>query len=107
MTTLTPEEAVHRVKTALAEMGFGHLEVQPHALKLGVVVIVGGDEIPDAVQWTVASVVFGDEIPCWSCWLEGDRVYPSASATACVAGDCSHPEGPARPPRELLGGAPR
>lgn len=103
MTTLTPEEAVHRVKTALAEMGYPDFDVywDGRYCEIGTPLVIGWwTNLPDVVVWMTAAVAFPEQpCPCWACF----RTHDPALAAACWRDDdCAHPEGPARPPRELL-----
>jgi len=50
--------------------------------------------------WWMAYDTCGIEIACWSCWSCGelDQAYE------CRTGRCKYPNGPRKPPRELLRG---
>jgi hypothetical protein len=96
---------VARVRVALAEMGYGHLtimEVGPDPAGIPQIGWVGTrDELPPAIAWTAGWLA--RPMPCWSCWLYCRGSWKSnALADACQQGHCANPDGPARPPRELL-----
>lgn len=98
--TPTIEERIHRVKTALAEMGCWDAEVGWRAEGAGGHVVIRGDGFPppSALLWTVWHVA-GEAVGCWGCWSTGD---PQVMDQCADHGNCAHPEGPAKPPRELL-----
>lgn len=93
------DEAVRRVKVALAEMGWVDADV--HALNRET---VDGEPnvfiqrtVPKPVAFQALAVTLNT--PCWSCWSHnsGSREI----ALGCLRGDCAN-LGPKRPPRELL-----
>ena len=98
----TPEEMVRRVKAAYAEAGWPEVGVQVYAAQPGgwpsFRVYGRSPRPPAAVTWQAAWVVYEGHMPCWSCWRSASR----AAQDDCRAGNCHHPEGPARPPREEL-----
>lgn len=98
--TPTIEERVHRVKVALAEMGWGHVAVEWREKGDGGTPAIWGlgSSPPSALLWTVWHVA-GEAVGCWGCWSTGD---PQVMDQCADHGNCAHPEGPAKPPRELL-----
>lgn len=68
---------------------------------------------PPAAVWQALFLAKkGDRHPCWSCWATANAADPLGPdhvkgrwASDCVTGrrgGCHFPDGPARPPRELL-----
>ncbi len=102
MTTIpTPEEMVRRVKAALAEARYPDADVRECTPLLSggwpnVMMILC--EVPEAAWWQACWVAYEGRVACWACWPDND------ANDDCLAGNCHHPEGPARPPRELLNG---
>lgn len=101
---VTQDELVRRVSAALAEMGWGHVvEVRPSPL--GGVSWEPVRALPAAVAWQagyVAAHGTGIDMPCFACYEASRCVSSGRPAITCALGMCAHPEGPARPPRELL-----
>lgn len=87
-----------KVRIALAEMGYGDVPFDGP-----------GTQLPHPrsrdphflAAWWVAVDLVGFPCACWACWEES-HFLPRGDAADCLAGVCQHPEGPARPPRELL-----
>jgi hypothetical protein len=107
--TVDVDEGARRVRIALAEMGWTELQVLPMpdvtfscCGRVGSVGIVG-DWPPEAAPavWMATYLSGRGHLSCWSCWIErcatGSRI-----PTGCVHGGCRHPDGPKRPPAELL-----
>lgn len=89
-----------RVAMALAEGGYPDALLE---LVNGAFQWTNSPRTPHAFAafWQATSLATTDPIPCWACWnASGRRV--SAQAQDCAKGNCAHPEGPTRPPRELL-----
>lgn len=100
-----------RVNAAMAEAGYscftmlsldGKLYTSPHWVN-----------VPRAVIWQALYLAKqGDPHPCWSCWSVAEATDPLGPdhakgrwASDCVSGrnsGCHFPEGPGKPPRELL-----
>ena len=100
----TPEEMVRRAKAAYAEAGWPDVQVRAagrHPDGWPLIRAYGlGSQAPLAVTWQAAWTAYEGRIAFWSCWND-----PSLTVRDdCLAGRCHHPEGPARPPRELLNG---
>lgn len=100
---LTPEEAVERVRMCLAEAGWPNENVTyagEHYTGFPRIVVDDGGETPLPVLWIIADAL-GMPNGCWAC-TAADIQWPRSTARACWEGRCSHPQGPARPPRHLL-----
>lgn len=99
----SPEEMVKRVDAALQE--------------IGIKVLLEVDETPEgdypwvrwhgghfmseadfAASWMAYKIAGVPKMACWACWHSGDY----EKGKACREGNCSSPNGPATPPRELL-----
>ena len=100
MTVPTEEEIVERLTMALAELGWGGFPIRIVGTTLegwpeGAV----NSSVPEAVWWQAVDLVYPPG-PCWSCtaWNSGSVEM----SIACSEGNCSHPDGPHKPPRELL-----
>lgn len=103
--TLRPEEQVRRIRACLAEAGYPDADV--HWASDGVSVGLSGSHgVPDAVCWMAFQTAFHGRcpcplptctgrLPCWACW-------EASVGEECADGNCHHPEGPSRPPVELL-----
>jgi len=89
-------EVIDRMRAALAEMGYGDSVLEPDGSddKDGWPMVMGSGSIPRAVWWTACFLVY-PSMGCWAC----DEDYRTQQ---CETGHCQHPEGPAKPPRELL-----
>lgn len=89
-------EVVRRLRVALVEMGWSESDVfvwegRPAFMP----------SVPNAICWQAAFVArTGHPLACFACF-DADP-YRQSFAERCAYGDCSHPDGPARPPRELL-----
>ena len=91
-----------RIKMALAEVGY------PDA----VLIIENGMPVWDSYNnsraadaaWWMACELAGPSLPighaCWPCW--SSDTFDIGIGQRCADGECSHPEGPRFPPRELL-----
>lgn len=91
------DEAVGRVKMALAEMGYGDASVWVMGKAANGTPTLAITGVPDAVAWQAGHIV--NPGMCWSCWSRNSG--STAVGRACLMGDCAN-LGPARPPRELL-----
>lgn len=98
---MTGDEALRRMHAALAEMGYDHVDLRYEGLdQFGQPDLSSpAGAVPDAIRWTAARTI-GLKMPCWSCYMNPPLTLD------CGLGDCGSPEGPARPPRELLVAAP-
>lgn len=101
------EDPCQRLEAALTEAGFPGLRAQYEDHAIGAVVSIRGfapgyKRPGPAVVW-MAFHVCKIELPCWACFIDS-RTSPTHGVIGrrCIDGECSHPEGPARPPRELL-----
>lgn len=101
------ETLMERLRMAVAEAGHSDWRVEFH-----------GEYAPDgwphfhffglaksglherAVLWHATEAV-GIPTACWSCTQTSFRDFFD-DEDACLAGNCPNPDGPARPPRELL-----
>lgn len=110
-------------------MTTGHLDVDGDVERFNVAIAEAG--YPECQMWTVDGRMYasrvmpappaviwqasylakaGEPHPCWSCWDASNRADPLGPdwerrrwASDCVTGrGCHFPDGPARPPRELL-----
>lgn len=92
------DEQIQAVKAALTEAGYPHVNVWWDngygSLALS------ATEIPLAIQWMAFAVV--TKLACWSCFLESSVLDNFTIGRDCLAGNCHNPDGPHRPPRELL-----
>lgn len=97
--TPTIEERIHRLRTGLAEMGYPDVVLVVEDGGSGPEVGIAAPFPPVAVCWMAWHVADREGCPCWACWRTQARdvMYECA-----VHGNCAHPEGPAKPPRELL-----
>lgn len=96
------EALVPKVRAALSEMGGGDWPIElkdrgEHGWRL--VVCHPRSLQARAITWT-AFRLDGEKRSCWSCCDVNSGSWEIAHA--CRTGNCAHPEGPARPPRELL-----
>lgn len=91
------DEVIARLRVALAELGYEGMEIWHEGLREDgwPILTTEGGVIPPAIMWTAGELAFAGHIECWSCWS-------AHTGRACSLGDCSHPDGPAKPPRELL-----
>lgn len=93
---LDAEMVMERLRMALAELGYKDAPLYSRGIFRDgwPAIALPPSAVPDAVWWTASSLVY-DVIACWACWN-------ARTGTACINGNCAHPDGPARPPRELL-----
>lgn len=100
----TPERMEHRLRTALAEMGWGDagLRFVEHDADGWPIFATAAPFPPVAVVWAAGNVACAERGRiCWSCWLASWDGIEDAAASDCQNGRCHH-LGPERPPRELL-----
>ena len=97
MITARGDAIIAKLRMALAEMGFGDVDLVEQGTRgNGLPNVVTPDwNIPAAVWWQACYLAYEGAMPCWACWDSGVGVE-------CGKGNCAHPEGPSRPPRELL-----
>lgn len=89
------DEVIARLRVALAELGYGDAFLASEETWGGWPDAVSdADEVPNHIWWTACSLVYPTQ-PCWACYLMHE-------SDACIDGNCAHPDGPAKPPRELL-----
>jgi hypothetical protein len=99
---VTNVEFAKAVNAAFAEMGYAECVRptpegrRPAALFTSLALIP-----PNAVVWQASKVCAPELTPCWSCWL-ADGYVNAARSAACMAGECTTPDGPKKPPREAL-----
>lgn len=102
---------VERFNAAMAEAGYPNRRLWCDGT--GSIYPAGDAPAPPAVVWQALWLANGgDPHPCWSCWDVANRADPLGPdwekrrwASDCVTGrrgGCHFPNGPARPPRELL-----
>lgn len=91
------EEMIKRIRTVFAELGWKDVELisADYPSYDGWPVIGVPYSVPLAITWMAGDILY-PQISCWSCWLD------PLEGPECLEGRCAHPEGPARPPRELL-----
>lgn len=97
MTVPSAEEVLRRLDMALAEAGYPSVVLTWWDTRED-----GWPQIsssifatPDAIWWQACDIAYEGRIPCWSC-------YNTPTYKECRSGNCAHPEGPSRPPKELL-----
>jgi hypothetical protein len=95
---MSPDQAIAFAKMALAEAGYPEVEPYWEGTYIREIPVIGLPGAPLAVSWQIGTLVCPAEMACWTCYLSAD----TDSQALCSEGDCRHPEGPARPPRELL-----
>ena len=91
-----------KVMMALSEAGYPDAPIRPFGtagLEVDADIL---DHVPPAVIWIVHKLAVPAKQPCWACWSEAGFSHDFEPAWSCEQGKCAHPEGPARPPRELL-----
>lgn len=107
----SPEEMIRRFDAACTEAGWPNVRFTvAGTMHSGWPKVVVGrnhtGDVPAAVYWMACDIAYmddGDPYACWPCWQAStDAEYDDDSAWRCAEGDCAHPEGPSRPPRELL-----
>ena len=102
---LTDAEVIRRTRICLFEVGYHDIDIQAIGRHPDGTVLLGtGTDIKEAVGYQVGVLLCQSEtrpICCWSCWRDSWQI-----ALDCQDGNCHHPEGPARPPREELLGTP-
>jgi hypothetical protein len=105
------EELAVKTRVALAEMGYTKaaetVAVKDDGLDGFDVFITfyqPSEKVPLAVCWQIGFLAGIPNYPCWSCFINGGGSYLSIDfrSTDCSQGKCRYPDGPARPPRELL-----
>jgi hypothetical protein len=103
---LTVEQQIRWTRMCLFEIGLHDIEIlQIGTRSDGVPVIGTSDAISPAVGYQVGLLLAtktSTAICCWSCFMEEYETAEFGAAEDCRAGRCRHPEGPARPPREML-----
>lgn len=102
----TADELIDRMNMALTDTGYPKIKEwrQSGETDFGWPVVVIIDSYTDghlmatplAVWWHVGNIAYEGRVACWSCWHEEDK------APDCASGRCGSPDGPARPPKELL-----
>jgi hypothetical protein len=103
------EQQLKVFKAALCEAGYPHVPVyRSDKPKRRPYASCDRTLIPPAVFWTAQNIALGPlaQRACWSCWFYGHETGDWTQRDHCRAGECAHPEGPARPPRELLAPPP-
>lgn len=102
---MSAEEQIRRTRICLAEIGLEKIDIRQIGTREdGIPIIATSDPIPPAIGFQVAHLLCEREgLPCccWSCYLDAQLGTVGAPGD-CREGRCRHPEGPARPPRELL-----
>ena len=94
---------IEKMQAAMAEVGVDEpLRAGPFG---GVVFRPGTSPRVQAAIWQAGSLVKPGGVPCWACWQKAELWSASQVALDCVDGRCQSPEGPSRPPRELLLGS--
>jgi hypothetical protein len=84
---------------AMSEAGYPDVELfQSGTASNGWPNIGNRRQIPGAVWWAACDIAYEGTGACWTCWSTMEPDIHSA----CMAGNCANPEGPARPPKELL-----
>ena len=105
---LTAEKQIRWTRICLAEIGLEHIHIQQIGRRAdGVPVIGTSDDISPAIGYQVGlllSTKTSTPICCWSCYMEEYETGATGAAEDCRQGHCRHPEGPKRPPREMLVG---
>lgn len=98
------EVVVERMKMALSEAGYPDAVVaHTGASRRTGYPVFHVPNVSLAVRWLAADIAAQSlgypcgRPACWSCYV-GSR----QDQRSCLTGNCAHPEGPARPPRELL-----
>ena len=96
------EVVMERLRMALAEAGYPDA-VLMHSHDDPLIITWLNNRTPAelAAHWQASLLVSGPR-SCWSCWLASGAWETRTVAARCINGDCQSPEGPARPPRELL-----
>lgn len=104
---LPAEEQIRRTRICLFEVGYHDIDVvQLGTFPDGSAILGTSADIEPAIAYQVGLLLCESEdrpICCWSCWLEAASGMVQA-AQDCRDGNCRHPAGPARPPREQLVG---
>lgn len=101
------QDPCRRLEAALTEAGFPGLSAQEEDHELGPVMSIRGFakgvRPPRAVIW-MAFHVCRIELPCWACYEASSKGGRQAAINGrlCIDGECRNPQGPSRPPRELL-----
>ena len=86
---LTGADVLHRVRTALAELGYADASINltGTTMPTGAPAIGSSPgEIPSDV-WYKANALAGLKVACPTCWADEKSSYRGAGAK-CVAGDC-------------------
>ena len=104
---VTEPTTLEKIQMCLAEVGIDPklAELRPPSgpgRPERVVLFLSTGEQAAALLWSARWIArYGAEQPCWACWKSEGWVFGPVSI-ACGGGHCSHLDGPARPPRELL-----
>lgn len=101
------EEQIRRTRICLFEVGYHDIDIEVFGkLPDGSPLLGTTTPVEPAIGYQVGVLLClreGRPICCWSCWLDsGNGAAGGAAAQLCRDGDCQHPQGPAKPPRELL-----
>lgn len=99
---LSDAELIRRTRICLFEVGYHDVRIEVIGRTFDGYGILGTTaSIEPAVGYQVGMLLCtteGRPMTCWACWLDD-------AGEDCRQGNCHHPEGPARPPREKLVGA--
>lgn len=99
------EVVMERLRMALAEAGYPDVPLNHdgcHDVDGWPRVTSPTSAVRNPAVWWAANELVYPRRPCWACWIAASKWRRSEPAASCELGNCTHPNGPARPPRELL-----